>query len=907
MSISSGSPKHEFNKKNGIGNCNDTQKNQELSFLNAYIPGEHLSVSSPFKHDFSLSSFNTSNRENIYQRDSASDFPIHKHERSIGSNYKRTDYSSELSLSAINKTHVLEMKRQQYELQRIEHRRRFEKEMKLLELRQKRDEQALLGYDDDTVGSMSANSAPNTPPNLQISSDTRLYSAAVPKFASPLQFYEQQFHNSGQLATPPSDDNSRSSQFSESHRELGEPDFLKNLTINPHNRNDKKSSIKQRNDENHNIFHDNFSNSDKQLYPYQANIFENDARRTEESSFVKKYLEMNTNNDDFPILIKRNNFSGMFSSSNTTFDLTHSIHEDSHPNFGNDSQNISKNGNSIYSQPEANHNCSFSLKNENHVSPKFHRIEEKDSSSHNFQKSMNMNFASFVPKHQNSLSASHISNTFQYMKPESDNYSESKPSSISNHVPQSQSSNGFLPSNSKSPLGVPILPSTVVSPLHSSNIYGQYGVMNLPSSYQSTAYGTYPFYAINNQSSNETSQTFFTYGNGRGSYHKKNTNSDGNRFSGAALETFVGEIYSLCKDQHGCRYLQKKLEERDPQRVSMIFMETYPHTVELMTDPFGNYLCQKLLEHCNNEERTTIIQSVASNLVSISLNMHGTRAVQKMIEYLSTPEQIKIVINALNSSVVALIKDLNGNHVIQKCLNKLSNDDIQFIFDAICSNCIEVATHRHGCCVLQRCIDHASDSQKVQIAKEITNHALNLVQDPFGNYVVQYILDLGDARFSEPLIHQFIGNVCLLSVQKFSSNVIEKCIRMAEPPTRSLLIEELPKKIGNLIRDSYANYVIQTSLDYADPAQRKQLVDCILPLLPSIRSTAVGRKISMRIEKNNSCNGNNIIFETSNNSLQENLNHHRANDLLSTNENTHTYFPTLHHFSEYNNQEYSLM
>ncbi|KTW30039.1 uncharacterized protein T551_01983 [Pneumocystis jirovecii RU7] len=905
MSISSESPKHEFNKKNSIGNCNDAGKNQELSFLNEYITGEHLSVSSPFKHSFSLSSFNTSSRENVYQHNSASDFPVHRHEKSTGNNYKRTDYPSELSLSAINKTHVLEMKRQQYELQRIEHRRRFEKEMKLLELRQKRDEQALLGYDDDTVGSMSANSAPNTPPNLQIPSDTRLYSTAVPKLTSPLQFYEQ-FHNTGQLATPPSDDNSRSSQFSESRRELEEHDLLKNLTINPHNRNDKNSSTKQRNDENHNIFHDNFSNNDEQLYPYQTTIFENDARNKTEESFVKKYLEMNTN-DDFPILIKRNNFPGMFSSSNTTFDLTHPTHENSHANFiGNEPQSISKNSNSIYSQDVTNNNCSFSLKNENLVSPKFRCMEEKDSSNHNLQKSMDINFTSFVPKHQNSLSASHISNTFQYLKPKSDECSESKPSNNSNHISRSQGSTGFLPSNTKSSLDVPILPSTVVSPLHSSSIYGQYGIMNLPSSYQSTTYGTYPFYAINNQSSNETSQTFFTYGNNRGSYHKKNANSDGNRFSGAALETFVGEIYSLCKDQHGCRYLQKKLEERDPRRISMIFIETYPHAIELMTDPFGNYLCQKLLEHCNNEERTTIIQSVASSLVPISLNMHGTRAVQKMIEYLSTPEQIKIVINALNSSVVTLIKDLNGNHVIQKCLNKLSNDDIQFIFDAICSNCIEVATHRHGCCVLQRCIDHASDSQKVQIAKEITNHALNLVQDPFGNYVVQYILDLGDARFSEPLIHRFIGNICLLSVQKFSSNVIEKCIRMAEPPTRSLLIEELPKKIGSLIRDSYANYVIQTSLDYADSTQRKQLVDCILPLLPSIKSTAVGRKISMRIEKNNSCNGNNIVSETSNNSSQENLNH-RANDLLSVNENTHTYFPTFHRFSEYHNQEYSLM
>ena len=122
----------------------------------------------------------------------------------------------------------------------------------------------------------------------------------------------------------------------------------------------------------------------------------------------------------------------------------------------------------------------------------------------------------------------------------------------------------------------------------------------------------------------------------------------------------------LCKDQHGCRYLQKKLEEGDPTHRDMIFHETYGHFPELMTDPFGNYLCQKLLEYSTEEQRSAIIDSVANDLVGISLNMHGTRAVQKMVDFLAQPrqpKQIRTLIYALSMNVVALIKDLNGNHV----------------------------------------------------------------------------------------------------------------------------------------------------------------------------------------------------------------------------------------------------
>ena len=48
-----------------------------------------------------------------------------------------------------------------------------------------------------------------------------------------------------------------------------------------------------------------------------------------------------------------------------------------------------------------------------------------------------------------------------------------------------------------------------------------------------------------------------------------------------------------------------------------------------------------------------------------------------MIEFLSTREQIETIVHALESKVVELIQDLNGNHVIQKCLNRLKPEDAQ--------------------------------------------------------------------------------------------------------------------------------------------------------------------------------------------------------------------------------------
>jgi hypothetical protein len=324
----------------------------------------------------------------------------------------------------------------------------------------------------------------------------------------------------------------------------------------------------------------------------------------------------------------------------------------------------------------------------------------------------------------------------------------------------------------------------------------------------------------------------------------------------STIEQVIGHIYSLCKDQHGCRFLQKKLEERDARVVELIFNEVYEHMVELMIDPFGNYLCQKLLEHCTEHQRTVIIEKVSNDLVKISKNMHGTRAVQKMIEYLTSPEQVALIRQALKNHVVTLIQDLNGNHVIQRCLNKLSPEDNQFIYDSVSqtNSCVEVATHRHGCCVLQRCIDHASDTQKLQLINEIIANALVLVQDPYGNYVVQYVLDLPFPGLASELARRFIGHIPILSTQKFSSNVVEKCLGVADPHTRALIIQEVIEydNLLYLLQDPYANYVIQTSLNVSEPMQHARLVEAIRPHLPALRNTPYGKRIQNKILKESS-------------------------------------------------------
>ncbi|VAI14894.1 unnamed protein product [Triticum turgidum subsp. durum] len=195
-----------------------------------------------------------------------------------------------------------------------------------------------------------------------------------------------------------------------------------------------------------------------------------------------------------------------------------------------------------------------------------------------------------------------------------------------------------------------------------------------------------------------------------------------------------GYMYHVARDQHGCRFLQQRLDD-GKREVDFIFTGVARHAVDLMVNPFGNYLMQKLLAVCSEEQRMGIVLTLTKDpfvLVRISLNVHGTRAVQKLIESLRAREEIQLVVAALRPGFLELIKDPNGNHVVQKCLQSFGADDNKPIFDAAAVYCLDIGMQCHGCCVLQRCIARSTGEHKEKLVAAIARNGFELAQDAYG-------------------------------------------------------------------------------------------------------------------------------------------------------------------------------
>ncbi|EDO17802.1 hypothetical protein Kpol_541p44 [Vanderwaltozyma polyspora DSM 70294] len=371
------------------------------------------------------------------------------------------------------------------------------------------------------------------------------------------------------------------------------------------------------------------------------------------------------------------------------------------------------------------------------------------------------------------------------------------------------------------------------------------------------------------------------------------------------------DYVKLATDQYGCRFLQKKLESPSESMIvkDVLYEQIKPIILDLMLDPFGNYLIQKLSEYINSSQRSLIIQSIYPHVFQLSINQYGTRSFQKIIDTIDNEAQIDMIIKGFEQEyttikqIVTLINDLNGNHVIQKCILKFPTSKFNFIINAMVheDNIIAISTHKHGCCVLQKLLSVSTLQQFFKISIKIVEYLPNLINDQFGNYIIQFLLDVRELDFYlvSEIYKKIELSLCQLSRLKFSSNVIEKFIKKIYKVMTSYIIPRkesssntsddlfistvgilfsiidlFTNNLSNIIRDNYGNYVLQTLLDVRNYSEILKmhnvyseneagpLYDIILEFsnkidnlflltkdfLPSIKTTSYAKKIKMKIK-----------------------------------------------------------
>ena len=330
--------------------------------------------------------------------------------------------------------------------------------------------------------------------------------------------------------------------------------------------------------------------------------------------------------------------------------------------------------------------------------------------------------------------------------------------------------------------------------------------------------------------------------------NKKIKRIDPQTYLDETYEYLAHNIFPLAKDQAGCRFLQKKLEDEPEVATSFFYPVILPYILPLVKEPFGNYLIQKICYTCTPDQIMQILKILSTNILDIGSNSHGTRVIQHIINFLRTPELINYFISIVQPYVIPLLKELNGTHIIQK-FNSDYPKYAHLINQIVIDNCESLATHRHGCCVLQKYLDCKDEGMKSRLIKSLIDKCLVLIIDQFGNYEIQSVLLLDDVEDSNAIASKLVDNAAYYSKHKYSSNVVEKCFDFCDENARKKLIAVLskPEIMNDLILDEHGNYVIQKVLACADTKTQNEMLTNIAPIINKLKNVNFGERIISRL------------------------------------------------------------
>lgn len=286
------------------------------------------------------------------------------------------------------------------------------------------------------------------------------------------------------------------------------------------------------------------------------------------------------------------------------------------------------------------------------------------------------------------------------------------------------------------------------------------------------------------------------------------------------LRDIFDHIVEFSGDQHGSRFIQQKLETANSDEKDQVFREIQPNSLQLMTDVFGNYVIQKLFEHGNQSQKKSLAHQMKGHILNLSLQMYGCRVVQKALEHVLTDQQAGMVkeLDGHNKHILKVIRDQNGNHVVQKAIERVPAEHIHFIVEAHKGEVVKLATHTYGCRVIQRILEHCQPAAKRIILDELHGCVAPLITDSFGNYVVQHVIQNGEPDDRRRVVAIVQQQLLIFSKHKFASNVVEKCIEFADDDQRAEIVRRLighneqgQTPVLGLLRDQYGNYVIRES------------------------------------------------------------------------------------------------
>ena len=94
------------------------------------------------------------------------------------------------------------------------------------------------------------------------------------------------------------------------------------------------------------------------------------------------------------------------------------------------------------------------------------------------------------------------------------------------------------------------------------------------------------------------------------------------------------------------------------------------------------------------------MESLKGKIYELSLYIYGCRVMQQLINFI-VEKYISEITLELKVHFFKYIEDQNGNHVIQKLIERLKPGENKDIYDVVYDNLVDFSKHQYGCRVIR--------------------------------------------------------------------------------------------------------------------------------------------------------------------------------------------------------------
>jgi len=136
--------------------------------------------------------------------------------------------------------------------------------------------------------------------------------------------------------------------------------------------------------------------------------------------------------------------------------------------------------------------------------------------------------------------------------------------------------------------------------------------------------------------------------------------------------------------KHGCCVLQRCLDSASGEQQRALVGTIIFHALELMQDPYGNYVVQYVLDHGRQTEAWAVAQKCIGSVVLLSTQKFSSNVMEKCMEKANDQLLNSIVLElSAPTSLLRLLLDQFANYVIQRAISVAPVDIARYLVESI--------------------------------------------------------------------------------------------------------------------------------------------------------------------------------------------------------------------------------